>query len=161
MCAGVATTFEPLRPYFLGATALLLGGGFALVHRVEKRSRPNPRAEARVEELDVEVNSRDTSSWYSNRRVGEPCAMFKTLVQRESDRIVGAHLLGPTPRSDQSLRLGGTAGVSPPLPSDTSSTPIPRWGRTCLRWCESLDALPSLDVSVKSYNMILRERETS
>lgn len=36
--AGVATTFEPLRPYFLGATALLLGGGFALVHREEKRS---------------------------------------------------------------------------------------------------------------------------
>ena len=26
--AGMASTFEPLRPYFLGATAVLLGGGF-------------------------------------------------------------------------------------------------------------------------------------
>ncbi len=35
---GIASTFEPLRPYLLGATALLLGVGFALVHREEKKS---------------------------------------------------------------------------------------------------------------------------
>lgn len=63
--------------------------------------------EARVEGLDVEVKSRDTSSWYSNRRVGEPCAMFKTLVERESDRIVGAHLLGP--HAEEVINLFGLA----------------------------------------------------
>lgn len=36
--AGLATTFEPLRPYFLGATALFLTGGFYLLHREEQRA---------------------------------------------------------------------------------------------------------------------------
>lgn len=36
--AGLASTFEPLRPYFLGATGLLLGGGFVLLHREEKNA---------------------------------------------------------------------------------------------------------------------------
>lgn len=36
--AGFASTFEPLRPYFLGATALLLAGGFVLVHREEQKA---------------------------------------------------------------------------------------------------------------------------
>jgi mercuric ion transport protein len=36
--AGLATTFEPLRPFFLAATALFLGFGFFLVHREEKRA---------------------------------------------------------------------------------------------------------------------------
>jgi hypothetical protein len=33
--AGLSSTFEPLRPYFLGSTALFLGGGFFLLHREE------------------------------------------------------------------------------------------------------------------------------
>jgi mercuric ion transport protein len=36
--AGLASTFEPLRPYFLGATALLLGFGFWLLHREERNA---------------------------------------------------------------------------------------------------------------------------
>ena len=35
--AGLAT-FEPLRPYFLGGTALLLGSGFYLLHREETKA---------------------------------------------------------------------------------------------------------------------------
>lgn len=34
--AGLATTFDPLRPYFLGATGLFLLGGFYLVDREER-----------------------------------------------------------------------------------------------------------------------------
>ena len=49
---------------------------------------------ARESGLDVEVKSGDTSSWYSNRRTRQPVGMFKTIVDRESDRLVGAHLLG-------------------------------------------------------------------
>ncbi|MFQ6046094.1 MAG: mercuric transporter MerT family protein [Gemmatimonadales bacterium] len=36
--AGLAGTFEPLRPYFLGATGLFLAGGFLLVHREERKA---------------------------------------------------------------------------------------------------------------------------
>ena len=52
-------------------------------------------AEARAQELDVRINVEDTSSWYSNRRVAETCAMFKVIVDSKADRIIGAHLLGP------------------------------------------------------------------
>lgn len=36
--AGLSSTFEPLRPYFLGATGLFLFGGFYLVDREEKKA---------------------------------------------------------------------------------------------------------------------------
>lgn len=36
--AGLAATFEPLRPYFLGGTTLLLGSGFYLLHREEAKA---------------------------------------------------------------------------------------------------------------------------
>jgi glutathione reductase (NADPH) len=52
-------------------------------------------AEARRQELDIRVKSEDTSGWYSNRRVNQTAAMFKTVVDNGSDRILGAHLLGP------------------------------------------------------------------
>ena len=40
------------------------------------------------------VKKESTSSWYSSRRVAEPYSRFKTLVQEDTDRILGAHLLG-------------------------------------------------------------------
>lgn len=45
--------------------------------------------------LEVDVRYMDTSSWYSNYRIGETTAAAKILIDRSSDRIVGAHLLGP------------------------------------------------------------------
>jgi mercuric ion transport protein len=36
--AGLAATFEPLRPYFVGATVLALGAGFFVLHREERRA---------------------------------------------------------------------------------------------------------------------------
>jgi len=60
-------------------------------------------AEARGQQLDLRVKSEDTSSWYSNRRVNESCAMFKTVVEAGSDRILGAHLLGP--HADEVINL--------------------------------------------------------
>jgi mercuric ion transport protein len=36
--AGLASTFEPLRPYFLGGTAALLGSGFYLLDREERNA---------------------------------------------------------------------------------------------------------------------------
>lgn len=45
--------------------------------------------------LDVDVRYTDTSGWYSNYRIGETTAAAKILVDRSTDRIIGAHLLGP------------------------------------------------------------------
>ena len=36
--AGLSSTFEPLRPYFLGATVVFIGLGFLLLHREEKKA---------------------------------------------------------------------------------------------------------------------------
>jgi glutathione reductase (NADPH) len=52
-------------------------------------------AEARKQGIDVRVKCEDTASWFSNRRVRQPAAMFKTIVENGTGRVVGAHLLGP------------------------------------------------------------------
>jgi mercuric ion transport protein len=48
--AGLATTFEPLRPYLLGASALALGIGFYTLDREEKKAcdPDKPCADAQV-----------------------------------------------------------------------------------------------------------------
>ena len=51
--------------------------------------------EARDQGIDVDVRYSDTSGWYSNYRIGETTAAAKIIVDRHSDRIIGAHLLGP------------------------------------------------------------------
>lgn len=52
-------------------------------------------SEARERGHDVEVLHEDWSQWGSMRKVSAGCAAFKILVDRESDAILGAHLLGP------------------------------------------------------------------
>jgi glutathione reductase (NADPH) len=52
-------------------------------------------AEAREQELDVEVKVADMSDWYSVERVGERHAAAKVLLEKGTARILGAHLLGP------------------------------------------------------------------
>jgi glutathione reductase (NADPH) len=60
-------------------------------------------AEARGQRADIWIKSEDTSSWYSNRRTNQLCAMYKTIVEQGSDRILGAHLLGP--HADEVINL--------------------------------------------------------
>lgn len=50
--------------------------------------------EARERELEFRVEHRDTADWYTSRRVGERHSGFKVLIEEESGRILGAHLLG-------------------------------------------------------------------
>ncbi len=52
--------------------------------------------EARSQGLKWRVNFQDTSGWYSSRRVGEEFSASKVLVQTDTGRILGAHLLGPS-----------------------------------------------------------------
>ncbi len=51
--------------------------------------------EARQGEHDVDVRYQDTSSWGSVRKKAQECAAYKILVDKKTDRILGAHLLGP------------------------------------------------------------------
>jgi glutathione reductase (NADPH) len=52
-------------------------------------------AEARQQGLRFRVRTERTSSWYSSRRVGEDRSGFKVLIEEDTERILGAHLLGP------------------------------------------------------------------
>jgi glutathione reductase (NADPH) len=45
--------------------------------------------------LDLDIRYSDTSTWYSNYRIGETTAAAKILIDKSKDVIVGAHLLGP------------------------------------------------------------------
>jgi glutathione reductase (NADPH) len=51
-------------------------------------------AQAKAQGLSFTVNHQDTSGWYTSRRVGEPHSAFKVLVEKNTGRILGAHLLG-------------------------------------------------------------------
>jgi len=50
--------------------------------------------EAREAGIDLRIVQADHSDWASARRRGARAAMHKVLIDRGSDRIVGAHLLG-------------------------------------------------------------------
>ncbi len=49
---------------------------------------------ARQQGLKFKVKHEDTSGWYSSRRVNLKYSGFKVLVEEDSHRILGAHLLG-------------------------------------------------------------------
>jgi glutathione reductase (NADPH) len=51
--------------------------------------------DARAQDLRFRVKHESTSGWYTARRVAEDCAGFKVLIEESSERILGAHLIGP------------------------------------------------------------------
>lgn len=63
----------------------------------------------------------DTSSWYSAQRVAEPTSMYKVLVDHDSGKILGAHLLGPEADEFANVfALAIRAGVPADLLRETS-----------------------------------------
>jgi glutathione reductase (NADPH) len=52
-------------------------------------------AEARQRGLKFRNHSKKVPDWYTARRLNESVYGFKTLVEEDSDRILGAHLVGP------------------------------------------------------------------
>jgi glutathione reductase (NADPH) len=59
--------------------------------------------EAREKGLAWVTRHEDTAAWYSSRRLGEQFSEFKVLVEQDSRRILGAHLLGP--HADETINL--------------------------------------------------------
>jgi glutathione reductase (NADPH) len=51
--------------------------------------------EAHAQGLDVDVKLIDRTGWVSSRRTGTRVSGSKTIVERGSGRVLGAHLLGP------------------------------------------------------------------
>ncbi|MEO6783473.1 MAG: NAD(P)/FAD-dependent oxidoreductase [Bradyrhizobium sp.] len=51
--------------------------------------------QAREKGLKLKINKAKTSDWFTARRVGEHVCGHKVLVEEGSDRIIGAHLVGP------------------------------------------------------------------
>jgi len=51
--------------------------------------------EARAKGIKFRMHSEKVPDWYTALRLNEPVYGFKTLVEEDSDRILGAHLVGP------------------------------------------------------------------
>ena len=52
-------------------------------------------AAARDKGLDFDIHFAKTEGWYSSLRVGAKHSAFKVLVEKGTNKILGAHLLGP------------------------------------------------------------------
>ncbi|MBK5204252.1 MAG: NAD(P)/FAD-dependent oxidoreductase [Polaromonas sp.] len=52
-------------------------------------------AEAKAQGLRFRVKHESVPGWFTARRVNEPCYGYKVLVEEGSERILGAHLIGP------------------------------------------------------------------
>jgi len=52
-------------------------------------------AKAREQGLKFKMKSQKASDWFTARQAAEPVYGFKVLVDEASDRILGAHLVGP------------------------------------------------------------------
>lgn len=50
---------------------------------------------ARAQGLKFRARTQKASGWYTARRVAEPTYGFKVLIEEGTDRILGAHLVGP------------------------------------------------------------------
>jgi len=53
------------------------------------------------------VHHDDTSGWYSSKRVALPRTGYKTLVEDGTERILGAHVLGPD--AEETINIFGLA----------------------------------------------------
>jgi glutathione reductase (NADPH) len=51
--------------------------------------------QAKESGLPYRVKSERTSDWFTARRVAEPVYGYKTLIEEDTGRILGAHLVGP------------------------------------------------------------------
>lgn len=72
--------------------------------------------EVKNKNLNYTVYFKETTDWYSSRRLNEPVSGFKILIDKETDQVIGAHLLGPNAEETINLftlamNVGITASV--------------------------------------------------
>jgi glutathione reductase (NADPH) len=78
-------------------------------------------AQAAERGLDVRGSLVDRTQWASSRRVGDPVAGAKVLVDRGTQRIVGAHLLGH--QAEEVINVFATAMVAGLTTTDLKALP--------------------------------------
>jgi glutathione reductase (NADPH) len=49
---------------------------------------------ARSDGLSIRVETDDTTEWFSNRRLLQQAGMYKMIIDADTDRLLGAHILG-------------------------------------------------------------------
>jgi glutathione reductase (NADPH) len=59
--------------------------------------------QALAQHLRFRIAQADISDWYSARRLKEDAAAFKVLIQEQTNRILGAHIIGPN--ADETINL--------------------------------------------------------
>jgi glutathione reductase (NADPH) len=59
--------------------------------------------QAKKQGLKLKVRSAKASDWYTARQSAEPAYGFKVLIEEGSERILGAHLIGP--RADEVINV--------------------------------------------------------
>ncbi len=82
--------------------------------------------DARAQGRRFTVKHEDTAGWYSSRRVGETTSEYKVLVEEDTGRVLGAHLLGP--QAEETINLFAVAM---------------RWGKTAADIKDLLFAYPT------------------
>ncbi|MEO6961954.1 MAG: NAD(P)/FAD-dependent oxidoreductase [Puia sp.] len=63
--------------------------------------------EAESKNLNYTIHFKETTDWYSSRRINELVSGFKVLIDKETDLIIGAHLLGPN--AEETINLFAVA----------------------------------------------------
>jgi glutathione reductase (NADPH) len=58
---------------------------------------------AQERDLRFRIHRENTGSWYSSRRVAEDCSGFKVLTEEGTNRVLGAHVLGP--KADELINI--------------------------------------------------------
>ena len=71
---------------------------------------------AREQGLRFRVNSANAGDWYTATREAEPVYGYKILIEQDTDRILGAHLVGP--QADETINLFALA-IRHGLPAET------------------------------------------
>jgi glutathione reductase (NADPH) len=64
-------------------------------------------AAAQSQGRNVRVKAQNTAGWFTARRLAEPVYGFKVIVDDDTDRILGAHVVGP--HADEVINLFGLA----------------------------------------------------
>ncbi len=75
---------------------------------------------AREKGLRFRTHHELTTAWYSSRRIAEESSGFKVLIEEDTDRILGAHLLGP--HAEETINLFALAIKSGIRASDLQET---------------------------------------
>ncbi|MEO8398752.1 MAG: NAD(P)/FAD-dependent oxidoreductase [Ignavibacteriaceae bacterium] len=76
--------------------------------------------DARMKKLNFIINFKETSGWYSSKRINERYSAFKTIIEKETGKILGAHLLGH--HSEELINLFALAIKHNITTSDLKST---------------------------------------